>query len=82
MAGAVRTSRGRSDDLSRGTTQSSARPYNERLVLSLVRRHASLPKADIARLPGLYPPTISLTAYPPYDACPFAASPFRRFPVV
>ena len=29
------------------------RLYNERLVLSLVRRYGSLPKADIARLTGL-----------------------------
>ena len=44
------TLRGRSDDLSRGTNQSGVRLYNERLVLSLVRRHGSLPKADIARM--------------------------------
>lgn len=62
MAGAVRTMRGRSDDLSRGTNQSGVRLYNERLVLSLVRRHGSLPKADIARMTGLSPQTISIIA--------------------
>ncbi|KKB78238.1 hypothetical protein VW35_11320 [Devosia soli] len=62
MAGAVRTIRGRSDDLSRGTNQSGVRLYNERLVLSLVRRHGSLPKADIARMTGLSPQTISIIA--------------------
>ena len=35
--------------LSRGTNQTGVRLYNERLVLSLIRRHGSLPKADIAR---------------------------------
>ena len=62
LAGAVRTIRGRSDDLSRGTNQSGVRLYNERLVLSLVRRHGSLPKADIARMTGLSPQTISIIA--------------------
>jgi len=49
----------RSDQLSRGTNQTGVRLYNERLVLSLVRRHGSLPKADIARRTGLSPQTIS-----------------------
>ena len=48
-----------SDHLSRGTNQMGVRLYNERLVLSLVRRHGSLPKADIARRTGLSPQTIS-----------------------
>jgi hypothetical protein len=47
-------------DLSRGTNQSGVRLYNERLVLSLVRRHGSLPKAEIARLTGLSAQTISV----------------------
>jgi predicted NBD/HSP70 family sugar kinase len=47
------------DQLSRGTNQTGVRLYNERLVLSLVRRHGSLPKADIARRTGLSPQTIS-----------------------
>lgn len=44
---------------SRGTNQTGVRLYNERLVLSLVRRHGQLPKADIARMTGLSPQTIS-----------------------
>ena len=47
------------DALSRGTNQNGVRLYNERLVLSLIRRHVSLPKADIARRTGLSPQTIS-----------------------
>jgi predicted NBD/HSP70 family sugar kinase len=62
LAGAVKTLGGRLDDLSRGTNQSGVRLYNERLVLSLVRRHGSLPKADIARMTGLSPQTISIIA--------------------
>ena len=45
---------------SRGTNQIGVRLYNERLVLSLIRRHKSLPKADIARMTGLSPQTISI----------------------
>lgn len=37
----------------RGTNQTGVRLYNERLILSLVRRHRALAKADIARLTGL-----------------------------
>lgn len=37
------------------------RTLNERLMLSLVRRHGSLPKAEIARLTGLSPQTASVT---------------------
>ncbi len=44
----------------RGTNQTGVRLYNERLVLSLIRRHRELPKADIARLTGLSPQTISI----------------------
>lgn len=57
--GSARTSL---DDLSRGTNQTGVRLYNERLVLSLIRRHGSLPKADIARRTGLSPQTISTIA--------------------
>jgi predicted NBD/HSP70 family sugar kinase len=46
--------------LARGTNQSGVRLYNERLVLSLIRRHGSLPKADIARLTSLSPQTITV----------------------
>lgn len=45
---------------SRGTNQIGVRLYNERLVLSLIRRHGDLPKADIARMTGLSPQTISI----------------------
>jgi len=43
----------RANDDSRGTNQSGVRLYNERLILSLVRRHGSLPKVEIARMTGL-----------------------------
>jgi predicted NBD/HSP70 family sugar kinase len=45
---------------SRGTTQAGVRLYNERLVLSLIRAHGQLPKAEIARLTGLSPQTVSV----------------------
>src|SRR5215471_17403085 len=38
---------------SRAGTQTGMRLYNERLVLSLIRRHRSLAKVEIARLTGL-----------------------------
>ena len=38
---------------SRGTNQAGVRLYNERLILSLIRRHGTLPKVEIARLTGL-----------------------------
>ncbi len=47
-------------DPSRGTNQSGVRLYNERLVLSLIRRHGSVAKAAIARLTGLSAQTISV----------------------
>ncbi len=47
-------------DLSRGTDQSGVRLYNERLVLSLIRGHGSLPQAEISRLTGLSPQTCSV----------------------
>jgi predicted NBD/HSP70 family sugar kinase/biotin operon repressor len=50
----------RAVDPDRGTNQTGVRQYNERLVLSLVRRHKSLPKADLARLTGLSAQTISV----------------------
>lgn len=52
----------RSSDRGRGTGQGGVRPYNERLVLSLIRRHGSLPKAEIARLTGLSAQTSSVIA--------------------
>lgn len=47
-------------DPGRGSNQTRLRAYNERLVLSLVRRHGSLAKADIARRTGLSPQTVSV----------------------
>ncbi|MHA6346200.1 ROK family transcriptional regulator [Roseivivax sp. CAU 1761] len=44
----------------RGSNQSGMRAYNERLVLSLVRRHGALAKAEIARLTGLSAQTVSV----------------------
>ena len=50
----------RTIDLGRGSNQTRLRAYNERLVMSLVRRHGSLAKADIARRTGLSPQTVSV----------------------
>jgi predicted NBD/HSP70 family sugar kinase/biotin operon repressor len=44
----------------RGSSQTGVRLYNERLVLSLVRSYGRLPKAEIARLTGLSPQTVSV----------------------
>ncbi|WP_085790776.1 ROK family transcriptional regulator [Roseivivax jejudonensis] len=44
----------------RGSNQSGMRAHNERVVLSLVRRHGALPKADIARATGLSAQTVSV----------------------
>jgi predicted NBD/HSP70 family sugar kinase len=44
----------------RGGSQSGLRLYNERLVLSLIRRYGSLPKAEIARVTGLSAQTASV----------------------
>ncbi|TCL72269.1 ROK family transcriptional regulator [Rhizobium sp. BK251] len=43
-----------------GSNQIRVRAYNERLVLSLVRRHSALSKADIARRTGLSAQTVSV----------------------
>lgn len=48
-------------DLSvRGTNQKGVRAYNERLVLTLVRRQGPLAKAEIAKRTGLSPQTVSV----------------------
>lgn len=44
----------------RGTTQTGVRLYNERLVLSLIRAHGSIAKAEIARMTGLSAQTVSV----------------------
>lgn len=44
----------------RGTSQSGMRAFNERLVLSLVRRHGALSKTDIARMTSLSAQTVSV----------------------
>lgn len=44
----------------RGSNQSGMRAYNERLVLSLIRRHGALAKAEISRLTGLSAQTVSV----------------------
>ncbi len=43
-----------------GTRQTDIRAYNERLLLSLIRRHGALSKADLARLARLSPQAISV----------------------
>ncbi|MBL1405769.1 MAG: sugar kinase [Hyphomicrobiales bacterium] len=47
-------------DTSGGANQIKVRAYNERLVLSLVRRHGNLPKSEIARKTGLSAQTASV----------------------
>lgn len=44
----------------RGTNQSGMRAHNERLVLSLVRRHQALAKSELARMTGLSAQTVSV----------------------
>ena len=44
----------------RGSNQQGMRAYNERLVLSLVRKHGALAKSDIARMTGLSAQTVSV----------------------
>ncbi len=44
----------------RGTNQAGMRAHNERLVLSLVRRHGALSKTEIARMVGLSAQTVSV----------------------
>ena len=48
------------NDPSGGANQSRVRDYNERLVLSLVRRHGYLAKSQIARRSGLSAQTVSV----------------------
>jgi predicted NBD/HSP70 family sugar kinase len=46
--------------LQRGTNQAGMRAHNERLVLSLVRRHGAVAKSEIARMTGLSAQTVSV----------------------
>eukprot|EP01037_Dinobryon_pediforme_P006278 gene6278-6350_t len=46
-------------DGSRGTNQTGVRLYNERLILSLIRRNTSLSKIEITHLTGLSAQTVS-----------------------
>ena len=46
--------------IARGTNQAGMRAQNERLVLSLVRRHGALAKSEIARMTGLSAQTVSV----------------------
>jgi predicted NBD/HSP70 family sugar kinase len=57
---AAEAARPRAVDLARGTNQTGVRLYNERLILSLIRRHLSLPRAEIARRTGLSAQTITV----------------------
>ena len=50
---------GRVRMLSIGLSQRGVRDHNERLLLSLVQRHDSLPGSDLAKIAGLSPPTVS-----------------------
>lgn len=47
------------DGRSGGTTQAETRIYNERLIISLIRRHGQLSKVELTRLTGLSPQTIT-----------------------
>ena len=57
---AAEAARPRAVNLARGTNQNGVRLYNERLVLSLIRKEGSLPKAEIARQTGLSAQTITV----------------------
>lgn len=46
--------------LPRGTNQSGMRAHNERVVLTLLRRHGALAKSDIARMTGLSAQAVSV----------------------
>lgn len=52
--------RDEADSAKIGTDHSAMRARNERLVLSLIRRHGALAKSEIARLTGLSAQTVSV----------------------
>lgn len=45
--------------ISPGLSQKGVRDHNERLLLSLIQRHGSMPASDLAKRAGLSPPTVS-----------------------
>jgi DNA-binding MarR family transcriptional regulator len=47
-------------DTSRGTNQSGVKLYNKSLILSLIRKHGSLSKTEIAQRTGLSTQTSSV----------------------
>ncbi len=57
---AAEAARPRASNFARGTNQSGVRLYNERLVLSLIRRYGNVPRAEIARQTGLSAQTIAV----------------------
>ncbi|MGF1474684.1 MAG: ROK family transcriptional regulator [Geminicoccaceae bacterium] len=59
MNDGVRRSR-RATEISRGTNLIGVRQYNERLILSLIRQHGRLSKAEIARQTGLSAQTVTI----------------------
>ena len=62
-----------------GSNQTRVRAYNERLVLSLVRLHGALSKADITRLSGLSAQTASvIMRAPEKDGLLLRGEPVRR----
>ena len=58
MAGQHATAASAGDN--RGSNQVGLRQYNERIILQLIRRAGSLPKAEIARLTNLSAQTVSV----------------------
>ena len=46
--------------LSAGVNQQGVREHNERLILSMIQRHGTMPASDIARRAGLSPQTVSV----------------------
>lgn len=60
MDPSVREGKGVADESARGSNQSGMRAYNERLVLSLIRRSGAMAKAEIARKTGLSAQTVSV----------------------
>lgn len=47
-------------DLSPGANQRGVRAHNERLILSMIQRHGSLPGSELAKRAGLSPQTVSV----------------------